>query len=169
MVVAVERNTMKRIPTALSSVLLSVAVLTAGCGSDDVEVKTDDGSVKVSRDGEEVTIEGQDGQAVVGGGSLPEDYPKDDVPVVDGKVTSGVSVDQGTRGWSVTLEVDGDPSAVESEAKQLLTAKGFKHTMTSNAGGVRYTAFENSTYRVLLNGVGDAAPYIVTYTVEKVD
>lgn len=159
---------MKRIPAALGSALLSIAVLTAGCGSDDLEIQTDDGSVKVSRDGEDITIEGEDGSAVIGGASLPEDYPRDEVPIIDGKITAGVSVDQGTRGWSVTLEVKGDAAAVEADAAKLLTDKGFTRSVTSNAGGLRYSSFESPTYRVLFNLMGDGNPYIATYTVEKV-
>lgn len=64
---------------------------------------------------------------VIPGQSVPSDFPKDDVPLIDGDVLLGLSVpgDNGEKAWNVTIQVDGI-EALET-IKTQLTDAGFEY------------------------------------------
>lgn len=105
-----------RLRAAAGAIALAAALVSlAGCGDDKTVVSGDGGKVKV--DGDKITVETSEGSAVIGQG-LPEDFPSDDVPLVDEKVVAGT---KGTAGgpyaWSVVMQSDRSVDDLASEVK----------------------------------------------------
>jgi hypothetical protein len=76
----------------------------------------------------ESIIEGATGGNVdLGGAKVPDDYPTDKVPLIDGEVVYGLGLGKdGAKAWNVTIKVSGI-DAVDT-IKSQLTAVGFTQT-----------------------------------------
>lgn len=97
----------------------------------------------------EQIIEGATGGDVdLGGNTLPDGYPVDAVPVVEGEIVMGIGVgDAASKVYNVTVNTTTDPTAQardllvgagfsEQTAAQATTAEGSSFVFTSDAWGV---------------------------------
>lgn len=149
--------------------LLAAAVLLAvgACGSDDITVPTDNGDVSVSKDGTDTTIKSDEGAASVGSGKLPDSFPADDIPLIDGQILAAIAVDQsGGVGWSVSILADGAGQDAFTEGVNRLKAAGFREE-SAMSGGVTTSQLTNGTYRVLIATTDQGEQATVQYAVEK--
>ncbi len=96
----------------------------------------------------EQIIEGATGGDVdLPGASLPEGYPSDEVPIVDGEILFGLKIGDGTSvAYNVTVKTSGDPTEAvrsallgagftEQAEAQVTTAEGTNLVFTSDAWG----------------------------------
>ncbi|RYB94513.1 hypothetical protein EUA93_09255 [Nocardioides oleivorans] len=155
-------------------VLVAVAGLVSACGGDDASEKAgqelgeklaeqameDSGSedVDVDVDGEDVTIESDDGTISVGSGEIPESFPSD-LTVPEGEVVSSVDTPDGS---SVTLDVD-DAVAAFDEAVADLEANGWTRDTTTETGETRLAVFSKDDGTAMV--MGDASTGQLTYTI----
>ncbi|RNL81401.1 hypothetical protein EFL95_03450 [Nocardioides marmorisolisilvae] len=149
----------------LSAIALLVASLAlTGCGGK--TVTTSDGSkVHVDGNGDGATIKTDDGEITVGKG-LPDGFPKDDVPVVDGTIIGGSKgTDTGPYAWSVVVQSDGDASDVFGDAKSKLEGAGFTAGQNMDMGEVHTGQFTSAKYEVSVNAAKTGSTVTVTYLV----
>lgn len=111
------------------------------------------------------------GKVDIGGTSVPKDYPKEDVPLIDGKVVYGVgAAGAGGRVWNVTIAVK-DRTATQAITTQL-TGAGFTATASAGSDATGDTAsFAKGPYSVIVavsNPTGKSQ-WLANYTVTKVD
>lgn len=157
---------MSRRPAPFAALLIAVALAFGGCsaGSDEVAEKSiekaaeDSGEdVDVDVDGDEIKVETSDGTLTAGTGELPEGYPEDDVPVIDGEVAVGIEAD---GGWSVTVKSDQSPEDALDEAVSKLESAGLSQEDGGGILGPTSAALTGNGYSVLLSVTdleGDAA------------
>ncbi len=130
-----------------------------GNGSADVDLDLEDGEVSVSGDGGSFSM----------GGDLPESFPADRVPLIDGELLTAVEVDDAsTRGWAVTIRST-DADAFEQARDRLLDA-GFAPRADApgaTSGADAYVMLVADGYQVILAGAGDQG--VVAYTVNALD
>ncbi|MCU1440215.1 MAG: hypothetical protein JWP85_1212 [Rhodoglobus sp.] len=93
---------------------------------------------------------------------LPESFPSEEIPIIDGKVELGV--DLGT-GWSLLIRVD-DTEAAFADASAKLKAAGFEAVAEQSAPEGSFGVFENDKYQVQLTATdtpdgGPSANYVV--------
>lgn len=160
-------NSMSGTRTRSVSAALAIAVLLSlglsGCFANPVE--------QLVQNGVEDVVEGATGTDVDlgGAGSLPDGFPEDAVPVIDGEIVYGGGVGvEGGQAWAVMVKVT-DRDAAYAEVKQLLTDAGFTTSMESNAEGGAFALFSSDAYAVQVT-VGESgadgvvAQYAVTAT-----
>jgi hypothetical protein len=86
---------------------------------------------------------------------LPSDFPKEDVPIIDGTVV--VARGDKDNGWSVTVQPKGKDGF--AEAKSQLEAKGY----TAQPGGTdSKVVYSNDKYTVAVGTPGVSVTYTVT-------
>jgi hypothetical protein len=105
----------------------------------------------------EEIVEGGDSDVDFEDGSLPADFPVDDIPLVPGEVGPSMSISDGAA-WTVTIFTEDEATA--NTAAQLLEDAGF----------VNETAFwENEEYIVLIIATdeSDDGRWFVYYQVQK--
>ncbi|MEG9227529.1 hypothetical protein [Aeromicrobium sp. Sec7.5] len=142
--------------------------VSSACGSDGVTIPTSDGDVTIDQDEGQVSLDDGEGNSFSTSAELPDGFPEDDVPIVEGTIVQGVAVDQdGSAGFSVTLEVDGSVAEVYDEAKGLLEDAGFTSSLDSSGQGFATAGYDDGTWTVLVNvgEIGDTSS--VSYTVAK--
>ena len=149
--------------------LLAAGLGLTGCGSDSKTVKTADGSkVTVKKDGEGLTVKNDQGEFSVGQG-LPDGFPKDEVPLVDGKVLSASKGADGTRFvWSVLIQVDSSVDDAAASAKSKLEGAGFtagENSMTM--GEMSVNEYNSSKYKVSVTVVKNDEGTVVTYAIQN--
>lgn len=94
-----------------------------------------------------------------GGVSLPSDFPSD-VPVIDAKLTSAVSIPTGeSKTWTITFEVS-DPDTAFTEASQKLTDAGFSEAVTE-VSGTKVGTYDNGSWSVSVTSTQGAIAYAV--------
>lgn len=102
----------------LSIILVLGIALIAGCGGDTKTINTDKGSVSVNEDKNQVEVKTNDGSAqlnVSNNGdsvALPDDYPKDIVPIMDGaRITVANRFEDTTKkaSFQVVFATDKEP------------------------------------------------------------
>ena len=86
---------------------------------------------------------------------LPSDFPKDDVPLIDGTIV--VARGDKDNGWSVTVQPKGKDGF--AEAKSQLEAKGYTAQPDATDSKAVYT---NDKYTVAVGTPGVAVTYAVT-------
>jgi hypothetical protein len=149
-------STMRRhiaVPLAIVLAVSSVPVLT-GCFGNPLQ-----GAIHAATDG----------KVNLGGGSLPSDFPKD-VPVVSGKVISGLGIGSGKKEvWNVTIQIPGADAS--GKIKDQLTGAGFKvqESGTSDAGSSIVAT--SKVYGVLVVTTKDSSKgyWVANYTVSPAD
>ena len=124
---------MRRTPVLSSLVPLSTLLLTfalTACGGDGEEPDASDGSTASSS---------------VDTGDLPEGFPVDDVPLIEGRITQAMAGEEAGEdgGFVVILQADGRSDSVLAEAVALLTDAGF--TVTESVGGSGGGGFAGSS------------------------
>jgi hypothetical protein len=120
--------------------LLGVGLL-AGCSGDsddgDASSGNRNGSAKVERDGDELTIQNDDGSLSIGDAELPDHFPEDEVPLPEGAdlkaVVAGGEGDE--RYYSLTYSVSGDDLEDAADAyRAALRAESYRIEASSSAG-----------------------------------
>lgn len=153
-------------PAASVLTVLLTAGLLSACGADDFSIPTPGGEVKVDRDGDEVRIETDEGSLVTGSGALPEGFPADDVPIVEGEIISGASINgQDSQGFSVLVNVDGDLETVVAQATGLLEGAGFDEQSQTSAEGFALRSYTSDTYALTVSATELDGVTSVQYTV----
>lgn len=106
---------------------------------------------------------------VIPGQGIPSDFPKDDVPLIDGDVLLGLAVpgDNGEKAWNVTIQVDGI-DAFET-IKTQLTDAGFESQEISVAPDASTGGFTKEPYTVLLVVSQADDKWTANYTVTNAD
>ncbi|MGN6762063.1 MAG: hypothetical protein ACTHJI_12150 [Leifsonia sp.] len=89
--------------------------------------------------------------------ALPSDFPKNDVPIIDGTIV--VARGDKVNGWSVTVQPSGKTGF--ADAKSALEGKGYKVQPGATDKAAVYT---NGTYTVGLKTPGVSVTYNVTAT-----
>jgi hypothetical protein len=117
----------------------------------------------------ESIIEGATGGDVdLGGAELPDGYPVDAVPVIDGEILFGMGVGtDGAKAWNVTVKVSG--VAAIDDIKAQLIAAGFTESEAPVGGATDVGAtavLESPEYGVLvvITEDGDNG-FVANYTV----
>lgn len=138
----------------------------AACGSDGSTVSTPGGDVRIDRDDDTVTLEDEDGNGFTTSVELPDGFPADEVPLLDGEIVQGIAVDQPDgAGFSVSMEVDSPVAKAYDDAKALLEDAGYTAALDSTGQGFATGGFDDGTWSVLVN-VGEIDDHSsVTYTV----
>jgi hypothetical protein len=146
---------------------LAAAVLVSGCGSDErtAEQAMEESSgreLDVDIDDDEVRVETDEGELSVGQ-SLPEDFPVDEVPLLDGAVMSATAM--AGRGWVVNLEVGTEVGEAAEEGKQRLAVAGFEVVSESSTPELVSVFLTNDGYDVSLSTTATESGTQATYTV----
>jgi hypothetical protein len=161
----------KALVTSASALLLTFTVAGCGAAEDELAEKITEEAVEAAGDGTEVDIE-EDGVTVTDengdqasiGTEMPDDFPVDDVPLVEGTVVSASSVDGAS--FTLMLEVEGDPETAHEEAVTLLTDAGYTSGTEMNSEGYYAATLSKEGFEVgVTTMAGDPATqisYIVT-------
>lgn len=106
---------------------------------------------------------------VIPGQGIPSDFPKDDVPLIDGDVLLGLSVpgDNGEKAWNVTIQVDG--IGAFDEIKTQLTDAGFEYQEVSVAADASTGGFNKDPFTVLVVVAKADDKWTANYTVTNAD
>lgn len=181
----------KSLPRSGSTLVAAVVALLlagtlAGCGggSDDKSSdKSTDGSSSTSgsptsssssggssgsSDGSSSSSDGQFGAEQ----GLSKDFPKDDVPLVSGKVVYSLAGDvngNGGKGWTVRVATSSSPTTAIGSAVSKLKSAGFSQqgkTTTAKKGGA--ASLKNGDYDVdLVSASPSGKNAVVIYTVVR--
>ena len=155
------------------SLVVGAAALTfavSGCGAEDelAEKLTEEavegaagGDVDIEEDG--VTITGEDGEEATIGTKLPDDFPVDDVPLMEGTVLSATAVDGAT--YMVMLEVEGTPEEAQEEALGMLTDAGFTSNSETSTEGFFTADLTKDGYQVGLSSFDNVGATNLQYVV----
>lgn len=110
----------------VSWITLAALLALAACGSEEGVVATEDGDVRVSREGEEVTIRSEE-KGLEGrfgpGAALPDDFPED-VPLPDDAEVVGVMTSR-DEGAMVSLRSDVAVGPLRDALREAIAAKGW--------------------------------------------
>lgn len=148
-------------------VLLVGGLGLAGCGSDEKTISINGDKVSVDNDGGGVKIETDDGTATFGSGSLPEDFPEDDVPIIDGTIAGGgKNTADGETMWSLILQTDGEVGSVLADVTGKLEGAGYTSESSGNYGGNAAAQFTGK-YAVGVSVTGADGQIAVTYVVSS--
>ena len=131
--------------------LIAAYGLLAACGS--TTATAPDGSkVKVDGGGDKVSVESEDGKVSVDlqGAKLPEGFPKQDVPLVEGKIIQAIT--ESTSGsFHVTLTTSAsDPKAALDQAVSKLKDVGFKSDSSVNIGITATEMMKSDKWNVVI-------------------
>lgn len=148
---------------------IAFALVLSGCGAaeDELAERATEEAMEAAGDGSEVDIEddeltvtdGDGNTTTLGSTELPDDFPADEVPLVDGTIVSASAVDGAS--FTVMLEVEGDPEAVQEEAVGLLTDAGYTNGTEMNSEGYFATTLTKEGYDVGVTSMaGDPATQI---------
>jgi len=144
--------------------ILAVAALVAatGCGA---EIPGTDGA-KISKDGDSFKVETDQG-SMESSASIPDDFPEDEVPLLDGKILNATSFNtDAERGYTIAMQVDG--LSIQDAADQgaaLLEEAGFVAEGSFDAGEMKLTTFNTDTWVVSLSASTGEDAVTVSYTV----
>lgn len=149
-------------PWLLAIGAIPLALTLSGCfgipGLPSAPNGSDGGTDEVDEELVEEMVEGgTDGDVDFESGSLPADFPVDDIPLVEGEVGPSMSVAGGTA-WTVTIFTADEATA--KSAADLLAQEGF-----SNESGVFW---ENEQYLVVIIATDedDEGRWFVYYQVQ---
>ena len=159
---------MTRLPRFGSALATSTLLLlgAAACGSDGTTVSTADGSVEIDEEDGTASFEDDEGNAFTSSTDLPDGFPSDEVPLIDGAIVQGLAIDQDSqRGYTVTIDVASSPQEAFDEARDLLEDAGYGVAMESTSGGAATGGFESDVWTVLVTSTpidgGSSVSYII--------
>ncbi len=93
---------------------------------------------------------------------LPQDFPEDEVPLVDGEVLGGVRiVVEDKPNWQVSVRV-ADEAAVE-QGKRLLEDAGYTAAFATDFGAM----YENDKYGVIYGAGAEDGGFVISYVVNQ--
>lgn len=143
------RRSRKALTVALAAVLLTAPLL-GGCSIINTLTGGNGGPI---------------GGGVVPGTTIPSDFPKDDVPLIDGDVLLGLSVpgNDGEKAWNVTIKVDGADAF--DTIKSQLTDAGYKYQEVSVTDKASTGGFTKDPYTVLVVVTQADGDWNANYTV----
>ena len=153
---------------------LAFALVLSGCGAEEklAEKATEEAieaagdGAEVDIDGDEMTVTDENGDSASIGTSLPEDFPSDDVPLLDGTIVSATAT--GGTSFMVMMDVEGEPEAVHDEALGQLTGAGYSEDTDMSSEGYYATTMTKDGFRVGVTSVAGSesgvtqVQYVVT-------
>lgn len=163
-----------RFTARLAAGIACTAALTTGCGADQLAAEGAEqaveeaieqgagGEVEIDADGEDgaFKMETSAGSFQAGSNELPEDFPSDAVPMVEGDIRSSSRIsDSGVSRWTVAMTAGVDPEGAFTAAHDQLVAAGFEEVQSTDTSGFRNAVLEDADYRVALSafvGTDDA-------------
>lgn len=157
----------------LAAVIAGLALSLTGC-ADDVADKAAEKSIEdtiedetggdadVDIDDDKVKIETSDGTVEAGSGELPDGFPEDDIPVVDGDVVLGISAG---GGFQVAITYDGSPADAYADAAARLTGAGL--TADDEMAGETTGMFTGNGYTVMVTASDTSGDTAVNYILAK--
>ncbi|KAA1425863.1 hypothetical protein [Nocardioides antri] len=159
-----------RLLVAVPAALLALSLV--GCGDllqDQAEKRAEDAAksegVDLDIDDGDVKVDTTDGGASVG--ELPNGFPTDEVPVVEGEILGGTYT-KNPETWNVTIKVDeagGDKTGAYDAAESQLTGAGLETTREKVDNGTSISGqYTSASYAVEL-AVTDSNGVTVTYLV----
>ncbi|EFQ81910.1 hypothetical protein HMPREF0063_12922 [Aeromicrobium marinum DSM 15272] len=157
-------------PSGTVAVLLTALLALGACGTDSITIPDGTGgSVSVDTDDGDFSVETDEG-SVVGGTDLPDDFPTDEVPLIDGTITSGTSVNDaaaGANGFTVSVQVDRSVADAADEAGELLLGAGFTSGGTMSSGDFSQGSYVGEKWQVVVSASPDFVDgkAVVTYIV----
>lgn len=160
---------LRPVRAACAALVLTFAV--AGCSAEDeiaesaIEEAAEDagGDVDVDVDDDGVTVESSDGTVTMGG-DLPEGFPAEEIPLVDGDVLMAIGA--ADQGYQVSLDVDAAPADAMSEARALLEDAGFAVDEEGVMGGLYTATLSSDTHTVYLTATEAEGRTTLMYAVE---
>lgn len=142
---------------AVAAVVLAALALSA-CATGDPEPSESSAvsSAPVQTPGP--TASGDEADAI----ELPDNFPTDDVPLIDGDILVANDLSGGWSVWVASNDVANDFAA----ATELLVAVGYENTVTNSDGESFFGTFSGEKYQVQVTA-GDDPTYgtAVTYTI----
>lgn len=149
----------------------TAALVLGGCSSDEkqaedaIEEAAEDAGedVEVDVDGDDITIENSEGTVTMGG-DLPEGFPEDDIPLVDGTVIMGIGATG--QGYQITIQVDSDVADAVDEASGLLEDAGFTLDESGSYGDLETATLSSDAYGVVLSGASAEEGATLSYSIE---
>jgi hypothetical protein len=164
---------MSRRRSALVALMLGAALALGGCGGSDEERAEDaieeaaeeaGEDVDVDVDGDDITIENSDGTVSMGG-DLPEGFPEDDIPLVEGEVLLAMGGEG--QGWQVSLAVDSSAEDAMAEARGLLEGAGFSVDEEAVMGEMSTATFSSDAYNVYVTAAEADGQTSLIYAIEN--
>ncbi|QYJ03412.1 hypothetical protein KUV85_13895 [Nocardioides panacisoli] len=171
-------------PARLALVAAVLGLAVSGCGLDQlaqegaeraVEEAVEQGAsgdVDIDIDGEDgFRIEGEDGSFEVGATDLPDDFPSDLVPLVDGELIASARVTEGeTTNWSANFQVPTEAGDAFAGALAALESAGYEAAQTTQSGTYNTALLEGNGLQVVLGALPDSSSggSLVTYQVSTV-
>ncbi|WP_300403967.1 hypothetical protein [Nocardioides sp.] len=163
--------------TLLGLAAAGTLLLASGCSAEDVADRVaekaienaggGDANVDFDVDSGELVVETDEG-SFSSGGSLPDDFPSDQIPLVDGDVIQAASSQQtGASGFVVLVMVGAGVDEALSEAEQLLLDAGYEgDPEMAEIPGMTVRQLTKAPYAVLLSGYeadgGTAVNYVIS-------
>ena len=158
---------------ALAAGASAIALTLTGCGAaeDEVAEQLTEEAIEQAGDGTEVDIEGEDvtltdenGDTSSIGTDLPDDFPVDDVPLLDGTIVSATGV--AGESYMVMMDVEGEPEALHEEAVGMLTDAGYTNDTEMTQDGYYATTMTKEGFNVGVTSVAGEGVTSVQYVVQ---
>lgn len=160
------------LPLLAASLALAVVTL-AGCQktqealADSAIERASGGQLQVLRDGDAVTIRGEQGELAMRSGDalpLPEDFPDDIYLPADYRINSVMDMD-GMR--VISLQAPGKVNGLFGAARDAMGRQGWKQTMAmQNATDTAMLSFEKDKRAAVLSFSGSRGEQAVTMSVQ---
>ena len=151
---------------AAGALLLATGACSAEDLADQVAERAIENAAGEGADAGEFKVETDEG-TFSSGGSLPDDFPSDEVPLLDGEVLQAASSTQaGSAGYVVIVVVDeGVEEAVEAANQRLLDAGFAPDTDLAGIEGLSVKTLSKAPYTVLLSAYDTGDGTAVNYTI----
>lgn len=154
---------MYQVRTAIARLIAFLALFAvAGCGGATLGA----GGAKVSNDGDTVKVETDEG-SLESSASLPDDFPRAEIPLLDGDLMNVTSLDtEIERGFTVTMRVAGDSLLeIADRGSALLEDLGYVSLGAMDSGEAIIRSYENDAWAIGLTvTVSDQDP-VVSYSI----
>ena len=161
----------KALAASASAIAFTLAVTGCGAAEDEVAEQLTEEAIEQAGDGTEVDIEGEDvtltdenGDTSSIGTDLPDDFPVDDVPLLDGTIVSATGV--AGESYMVMMDVDGEPGALHEEAVGMLTDAGYTNDTEMTDDGYYATTMTKEGFSVGVTSVAGESATSVQYVVQ---
>ncbi len=163
---------MSRRRSALVALALGSALVLGGCGGSDedraedaIEQAAEDAGedVDVDVDGDDITIENSDGTVTMGG-DLPDGFPEDDIPLVDGAIQLAMGAEG--EGWQISIYVDSPSDEAVAAGVSLLEGAGFSVDEEAVMGDNSTATLSSDAYNIFLTGTAADSQTALLYSIE---
>ncbi len=146
---------MRKFAIALLVGACALGVAACGGGGSSKTIKTPNGNITVDSNGGKVQLKDKNGSVSIGGGGLPDGFPKSDVPLPSTNtkdiVTSSSSTVSGKQTWSVTYKAGGT-NAAKDYVNKLKDAGYTEQSSTSAGSGYSSATLSKGKYEVSVLG-----------------